>query len=162
MRTIFIIIGSLITISFSHAQEKRNLLTNTYTRKFVSESICKDNRWISYPSYYDRGAWEELPETLRQKNIEEGERYIDYNWPQVTATMYLEFIRNGDRTVVDQANNQRRRALQALTLAELFEGKGRFLDEIINGVFLTCEQTYWGSSAHFYMYGFEGQISNPT
>lgn len=43
-------------------------------------------------------------------------------------------------------------------MAELMEGKGRFLDDIINGVFSFCEQTYWGMSATFYMYksGFQG------
>jgi len=76
--------------------------------------------------------------------------------------MYLEFTRSGDRTAVDTPNSHRKRALQSLVMAELFEGKGRFLDEIINGVFLICEQTYWGSSAHFYMYGFDGQIANPV
>lgn len=161
-RIIFIISGSLLTIFYSPAQDKRNLLTNYFTRKFVNEAIVKDNSWIIYPSYDNREAWEQLPKELREKNIQEGEKYIEYDWPQVTATMYLEFSRTGNRSIVDQTNNQRRRALQALTIAELFEGKGRFLDDIVNGVFLTCEQTYWGSSAHFYMYGFEGQIANPT
>lgn len=161
-KIIFIIIGSLITIFLSFAQNKRNVLTNSYTRKFVSESLCKDNSWIHYPSYNDREAWAQLPEELRAKTIEEGEKYLGYDWPQVTATMYLEFTRSGDRTAVDQPNSQRSRALQALVMAELFEGEGRFLDDIINGVFLICEQTYWGSPAHFYMYGFDGEIANPV
>ena len=160
-KIIFIIIGSLITVFLSFAQNKRNVLTNSYTRKFVSESLCKNNSWINYPSYNDREAWKQFPEELRRKTIEEGEKYLAYDWPQITATMYLEFTRSGDRTAVDQPNSQRRRVLQALVMAELFEGEGRFLDDIINGVFLICEQTYWGSSAHFYMYGFDGQIANP-
>jgi hypothetical protein len=161
-KTILIIFCSFITILLSNAQEKRNLLSDSFTRKFVRESLSKDDSWIKYPSYNDREAWSQLPETLRQKNIEEGEKFINFDWPQVTATMYLEFTRTGNRAIVDNANNQRRRALQALSLAELFEGKGRFLDDIINGILLICEQTYWGSSAHFYMYGFDGEIANPT
>ena len=161
-KIIFIIIGSLITIFLSFAQNKRNVLKNSYTRKFVSESLCKNNSWINYPSYNDREAWEQFPEEFRRKTIEEGEKYLAYEWPQIMATMYLEFTRSGDRTAVDQPNSQRRRALQALAMAELFEGEGRFLDDIINGVFMTCEQTYWGSPAHFYMYGFDEQIANPV
>ena len=42
-------------------------------------------------------------------------------------------------------NNQ---AIMQLLLAELAEGKGRFIDQLINGVFHTCEMTSWALSAH--------------
>ena len=38
--------------------------------------------------------------------------------------------------------------LQRLILAECLEGKGRFVDEIANGVWLICEETFWGAPAH--------------
>lgn len=162
LKLLIAIIGLFSTVIIS-AQEKRNLLTNFYTRKFVNESICKDNTWIKYPSYNDRERWEELSETLRLNTIKTGERYLGYEWPQITATMYLEFTRTGNRAIVDNAINSRRVALRSLVLAELIEGKGRFMDDIINGVFVYCEQTYWGMSATFYMYktGFKGH-DNPN
>ena len=86
------IIGGLFFTLLANAQEKRNLLTNFSSRKLVSESICKDYSWIKYPSYSDREAWEQLPEELRKETIQEGEKYLGYDWPQITATMYLEFI----------------------------------------------------------------------
>ena len=33
-------------------------------------------------------------------------------------------------------------------MAECMEGKGRFVDEIANGVWLACEETWWGVPAH--------------
>ena len=39
-------------------------------------------------------------------------------------------------------------ALSNLVLAELTEGKGRFLDQIANGIWLDCEMTSWALSAH--------------
>lgn len=154
----FIIVAGLSFTFLTNAQEKRNLLTDFFTRRFVSESICKDNSWIKYPSYNERKAWEQLPEKLRQKTIKEGEKYLGYNWPPITATMYLEFTRTGDRAIVDRAISNQRAVLRSLVLAELMEGEGRFIDDIINGVFVYCEQTYWGMSATFYMYktGFKG------
>jgi hypothetical protein len=35
-----------------------------------------------------------------------------------------------------------------LVLAECVEGTGRLLDEIVNGIWTTCEETYWGLPAH--------------
>ena len=107
---------------------------------------------MKYPKYKDRAAWQVFPESLRSKYISEGEKYIGYDWPAVKATEYLEFTRTGDRGAAEWPQNQRRAALQTLVMAELMEGKGRFMDDIVNGVFTFCEQTYWGASAHFYMY----------
>lgn len=39
-------------------------------------------------------------------------------------------------------------AIVQLLLAELAEGKGRFMDQLINGIFHTCEMTSWALSAH--------------
>ncbi|MBD3629382.1 heparinase II/III family protein [Cyclobacterium sp.] len=144
------------------AQAQRNLLTSEYSRKFVSASTDRGQAWAGYPAYSDRKAWDRLPDDLRVRTIQEGEKFLGFDWPLVKATMYLEFTRSGDRTKDAEVNNARRKALQSLVLAELMEGKGRFLDDIINGVFAFCEQTYWGASAHFYLYGFDGTIAKPT
>lgn len=44
--------------------------------------------------------------------------------------------------------NENLTAISSLFLAELAEGKGRFMDQIINGVFHSCEMTSWVLSAH--------------
>jgi hypothetical protein len=36
-------------------------------------------------------------------------------------------------------------------LAECLEGKGRFMDDIANGIWLICEESFWGAPAHLYM-----------
>ena len=160
---VFFIITGLSFTFLANAQEKRNLLTDSFTRKLVAESICIDKSWIKYPSYNDREAWEQLPEELRKETIKVGEKHLGYNWPRITATMYLEFTRSGDRGIVDRAISRQREILRSLVIAELMEGNGRFIDDIINGVFTYCEQTYWGMSATFYMYktGFKG-YDNPN
>jgi hypothetical protein len=43
---------------------------------------------------------------------------------------------------------RRRNRLTDLVLGECVEGKGRFLDDILNGVWLVCEETFWGLPAH--------------
>jgi hypothetical protein len=42
-----------------------------------------------------------------------------------------------------------------LLLGECVEGQGRFLDDIINGVWALCEESFWGVSAHHYSRRFE-------
>jgi hypothetical protein len=67
------------------------------------------------------------------------------------ATIFLEYARNGNRTDYENIRNARVSALQALVFAECVENKGRFLDDITNGVWATCEESFWGVPAHLYI-----------
>ena len=67
----------------------------------------------------------------------------------VKATDYLEIVRSGNR--LQEVYAGPKSALSALVMGELTEGKGRFIDQIINGVWYYSEQTWWGWSAHFYL-----------
>ncbi len=146
----------------SVGQEKRNLLLDNFSRKLVSTSVVKGTEWVRYPAYADREAWAKLPESVKANAIKEGEKYLGYGWPLTTATLYLTYSRRGNREAADNINREKLNALRALALAELTEGKARFLDDLINGVFAYCEQTVWSSPAHFYMYGYEGSLGNIT
>ncbi|GAA4445327.1 heparinase II/III family protein [Ravibacter arvi] len=149
-------------ITSAYTQSEMSPLTTQYSREFISKAIKWDNSWIQYPAYRDRSAWNKIPEATKESLIHQGEQYLDFEWPHIKATDYLLFTRTGDRAKVDDLNRRRDGALNALMMAELTEGKGRFLDDLINGVFSTCQTTYWGSSAHFYLYGYEGGLDNPT
>ena len=128
--------------------QNKNILTTSYSETQINETLITDHSWITFPDYQDRNAWNEIPADLRKQYIEVGEKYMDYDWPTLTATLYLEFIRSGNRDIMQNPYNERQRAFEALIMAELMEGKGRFIDAIVNGAFSICEQTYWGLSAH--------------
>jgi len=57
-------------------------------------------------------------------------------------------MRTGNRRAYEDHHFPRRRALAALVLGECVEGKGRFIDDIINGIWCICEESFWGVSAH--------------
>ena len=125
---------------------ERNILANEAKAIDLSNAMITDNSWNKLPKYKSRQFWERLPANIRQEYIKKAEDYLDYNWPVVKATDYLEFIRSGDRrqNVYSACSN----ALISLVMGELVEGKGRFIDQIINAVWYYSEQTWWGWSAH--------------
>ncbi|HBC79374.1 MAG TPA: hypothetical protein DEO60_04175 [Bacteroidales bacterium] len=125
---------------------ERNILTGEAKAIELPKVIITDNSWNKLPGYKDRQFWESLPSKIRQDYIKKAEDYLDYEWPVVKATDYLEFIRSGDRrqNVYSACSN----ALISLVMGELVEGKGRFMDQIINAVWYYSEQTWWGWSAH--------------
>lgn len=101
-----------------------------------------------FPTITDRKAWEKLDSTLKKAFILDGEKYLDYTYPSLSATLFLKFTRTGNRTLYETAYFQRRNALNALVLAECLENKGRFLDDILNGIWLLCEESAWHLPAH--------------
>jgi len=126
--------------------KERNILATEAKAIGLSEAIINYNTWNKLPGYKDRRFWEGLSGSIRQEYIKNAEAYLGYDWPVVKATDYLEFIRSGDRrqSVYSACSN----ALISLVLGELVEGKGRFLDQIVNAVWYYSEQTWWGWSAH--------------
>lgn len=147
--------GSLLTLLFlltlppvkaELTNKERNILANEARAINLAGALITDHSWNQLPGYKDRQFWQGLPENIRQGYISKAESYLTYDWPVVKATDYLEFIRSGDRrqSVYSACSN----ALISLVMGELVEGKGRFIDQIINAVWYYSEQTWWGWSAH--------------
>ncbi|HBE42734.1 MAG TPA: hypothetical protein DDW27_16325, partial [Bacteroidales bacterium] len=125
---------------------ERNILANEAKAVDLANVLITDDSWNKLPGYNDRKFWELLPANIRQEYTNRAEEYITYDWPVVKATDYLEFIRSGDRR--QQVYAACSNALISLVMGELVEGKGRFIDQIINAVWYYSEQTWWGWSAH--------------
>ena len=80
--------------------------------------------------------------------IKNGEDDIKKPFEEIPATVMLEFVRNNNRTDYEKISFQKRNQLWNMVMAESVEGKGRFVDQIINGIWSVCEESFWGISAH--------------
>jgi len=96
-----------------------------------------------FPTVQERGAWEALSEGLRQAAIVAGEGLLGLQWPQLPATLHMDYARTGDRQRYEGPYFRRRSALNRLVIAECVEGEGRFLDDVINGIWAMCEESNW-------------------
>jgi hypothetical protein len=141
---VFVLFGCLALSSFS--KEQRDLLQKEAQQINLDQTLVNNFSEIGFPNYQDRTFWNNLPGGLKKQYISEAEEFLDFNWPVVKATEYLEIIRSGERNQDSYARP--RAALMAFVMGELVEGKGRFIDQIVNGVWYYSEQTWWGWSAH--------------
>lgn len=131
-------------ICFSVNATERHLLERSFSYKDLGAAIRYQQSWVDYPSYTDRNAWKQrIDPEIGKIIIANGEEALKHIWKPDLASDYLAFKRTGEiRT--GRANHK---ALQALTLAELVEGKGRFIDAIVDGAWFLCE-TSWIHAAH--------------
>ena len=145
---LLLLILSLSTKADLNALVDLNLLTKNFTEQDLQKSLLSSKQWVPYPTYNDRDAWKSLTQSVYTTLIKEGEASLAYQWQVVKATDYLEFERSGSRVIMEKPMNENAKTLSKLFLAELAEGKGRFLDQIINGVWYFTEMSTWSLSAH--------------
>jgi hypothetical protein len=138
----------LFFVTGSYAYEKRDLLQKKATVEQVKVSLVSKTEWINYPAYQNRNGWDAFTGSLKEELIKEGESYLTYTWKVVTASDYLEYERSGSRVAMENPFGANNTALSRLVFAELAEGKGRFINQIINGVWQTCDMSSWVLSAH--------------
>ena len=73
-----------------------------------------------------------IEERFKKGLIERAEKILDKEYPVCRATDYMMFTRTGDRLAYASRTYLRREDLVILVNAEIVEGEGRFLDNILN------------------------------
>ncbi|MBO0706808.1 MAG: heparinase II/III family protein [Candidatus Dormibacteraeota bacterium] len=125
------------------------LLSSAYDRFAASGgTLLANGDYRPWPAGSDRPAWERLPADLRTALVERAVPSLGTPWPALGALTYMDFARTGSRSAHEGQVHARRARLADLVLAECCEGRGRFLDEIVEGLWLTCEESSWVWPAH--------------
>jgi hypothetical protein len=119
-----------------------------YTLDHLSTLLVPQTEWHPYPTIMEREAWALLPAAVRARHTAAGEALLGYDWPPLPATLFLQYARVGNRRNYETPHFERRAALGRLVIAECIENSGRLLDDMVNGIWAICEESFWGVSAH--------------
>ena len=147
---IIIVCSFLVPIIFpAKAQDGRHILKQQYTVDFFKQHLQEATDWVPYPAISQSAAWKAVLSTVQHaKLIQQAEGLLGYQWPMTRASVFLDYAENGNRTNFEKISFSRRDALSTLVVGELLENKGRFMDEIVDGIWSICEESFWGVPAH--------------
>jgi hypothetical protein len=123
------------------------MLTELYLDELPNILVSR-SEFHPFPTSTERAAWEGLSDNVKQQLIAEAVPYHRWHWPALPATLFMEYQLNGNRRNYETPYFARRSALAALVTAECAEGKGRHMDDIINGIWCICEESSWCIPAH--------------
>lgn len=129
-------------------EKPKNLLCSTFTQELLSKSLIAASSWHPYPKASERAAWQQVHRQVASAALARAEKIRGTPWESLPARVFLEYKRNGNRSHYESLYFTRRTRLLDFVLGECVEGRGRFLDDIVNGVWLECEETFWGLPAH--------------
>ena len=117
-----------------------------YSPEAVAKILIPRSNYHPFPKC---GEPNTLTESRKRAMILAGEQQSTYSWPIGTAMDYLNSIRLGNRQIYEgTVYRERRNALLALMDAEYAENKGRFIPQIINGIWAIMDEATWVVPAH--------------
>jgi hypothetical protein len=123
----------------------KGLVSSTFAG--LAGALLGPGAWNPYPKAGEP-AWSTVPQQVRDAIVASADKVNGSAWPEMLATDELEFKRNGNRTRFEAISFGRRERLGELVLAECIGNRGKYLDQIANGVWLICEESFWGVPAH--------------
>ena len=127
------------------------MLSNTWTSEALSKVILSRDDWHPFPTASEPDRWKTIPGPIRQAYTDRAAAALNHDWPALPASLFLEFARNGNRRNYERVSFGRRSTLCDLIIAECIENDGRYLDDIVNGIWAICEESFWGIPACMYM-----------
>jgi len=147
MKTILCFCLSLMGF-FAHAQiTQRNLLCSTFKASDLEAALIAKTAWKPYPQSV--AEWKALVnDSLINNIIKTAEGDLNYRFEPISATVSMDYVRSGDRERHAKISYGKRNVLTNLIIAESMEGKGRFMEAIMNGIWSIFEESFWGVPAH--------------
>ena len=141
--------GALAAPVAPTAASREHMVSGPWPESRLAGVLLPREKFTPFPTIGERGAWEAVPSDIREAALAAGRENSGAAWTDLPATLFLEYTRNGNRSRFQSASFGRRRRLASLAIAECLEAKGRFLDEIANGVWAISEESFWGIPAGF-------------
>ncbi|MEF2072631.1 heparinase II/III domain-containing protein [Consotaella aegiceratis] len=117
------------------------------------DGYISPQNWKPIPAIDDRAQWEAVKQDPRlASSVEAILRFADLSLEAeidpLTATMYMDFMRNGDRQHYEESYFRRRSQFSHLVVAECLTNRGIYLDKIIDYIWAILGEVYWCVPAH--------------
>lgn len=104
--------------------------------------------FCALPRRQERAVWESVDPQIREYYLEKARKVLKAPIPMLTASGYMEYAQNGNRTHFENLYHLRRENLLALAAAECLENKGQFLSAILDYTWAICEEASWVVPGH--------------
>ncbi|WP_316831467.1 heparinase II/III family protein [Pedobacter aquatilis] len=128
---------------------KRNWLNSAYDKVYAAAEAFPDLKsWQSEQAASSIKAVQDLPDSTKQKLLKQADKAFQYNWPSLPASLYLDYKLTGTRVNYENLQGERRKILAHLVAGELISNTGKYIPQIVNGLWLILEESTWVAPAH--------------
>ena len=143
----------LITLVFAYTciiQAESISLAEQFSIFKLDQIISQPTNFHPVPTASDDFWRDYLPQNIRDEYISQGLHYKrESNWNNIPPSLFSEYRRNGNRNRYEQQNYVKRRQFACLVMAEIMEGKKKFVEDILKGLDYFMSEVWWGLPAHY-------------
>lgn len=119
-------------------------------RKVTAPSKADAVSFAPFPKAGDKYWRKQVPEAMRKDYIRLGDSCVNMPWEAIPNKVFAEFRTTGNRTHYEEMSFGIRKQFVCLVMAEIMQGKGRFLPSICRGLHYFMEkEPWWGIPAHY-------------
>ncbi len=138
-----------LLLSFVARAQEKNMLSLRYQQAYAQQSAWPDVlRWRKEQKAKIETAIANLDSAEIKHFIQLGQKAMDYTWPSLTASAYLDYRFTGTRVNYEALSSQRQSNLSSLAIAALLSKDQTFIPQLANGLWLTLEESTWVAPAH--------------
>ena len=120
-------------------------------RKYENKELIKESFRNIKPlfcSVSDRAYWNKIKDGIYETLLKKEAKIRNQPLAHISATLYMEYERSGNRSAYEDEYLKRRYALSVYTILECIENSGAYMDKIIDILWLILEETTWCAPAH--------------
>jgi hypothetical protein len=127
--------------------------TDSLRTSLATSTAAQLRARLMLPSASDRTAWAGFDRSTVEVIAGDAEAERGTAWPELLASVFARYVRDGDRRQYEKALDERQERLtRAVVMAAAtdasHESAGRWLAEAADGAILLCEQSTWSLPAH--------------
>lgn len=124
-------------------QPARNYLSSVLQLSGFELTMPQLNQWRADQKKNYLEKIDRLPDSLKSMILARADQALDFTWPSMPASLYLEYKQNGNRIRYETKLNERRDKLNMLAIGALISHNGKYLPQIVNGLWATLEESTW-------------------
>lgn len=147
---------------FPDINAQRNSLENKSSIQLLKKCAGNLSKWQEVQKINYLKKIDALPDSIKNKIIEDAEKGMTYDWPSLSASLYLDYRFTGTRSNYEKKNNERLKVFNQLVAAELISRNKKYIPQIVNGLWALMEQSTWVLPAHSNLQKDKSGLPDPT
>lgn len=109
----------------------------------VNNHILGINDYNPYPKCTNREKWDNIEQVYKDIYLKNAEKYIDFKYEAITASIYLYTGKTDDLTMFSEVYAKKVKALYTIVIAECIENNGKYMEKIFDGVWSLLDEATW-------------------
>lgn len=136
-------------IAFKGDAQEKNYITRKFNERYHQEAFDKDvAQWRMNELVDLRHKINSLSATQKAYYINLANKANEYDWPSITASLYLDYKYKGRRVDFENLHNKRQEMISLLTIGAIISDDDTYIPQLVNGLWLLLEESTWVAPAH--------------